>query len=133
MKKPSVIKKNKKKIILSSIFAIVVSLTGLLVLKTSEPEPCIDILRKSAETESQKMLLPNKDGGLFLLINKDTHVQFIGYLGPKSIETLASEMTNAGLLQVDVKKEGQCVAENGLVYTLATGTYVPAAPKPDPI
>lgn len=96
---------------------------------------CIDVLKAEANKVEQKMAMPNSDGGLYLLTqgDKTDRVNFLGYVGPKSVEKVEPMMVENGLLNVSVKTVGQCETDGGLVYTLVSGHYDVPEQKPDPI
>lgn len=99
-----------------------------------EPDSCIQILKRKAEQVENKMVLPNDDGGLFLMTEAGPReVSFLGYLGPTSVDRMHDQMIESGLTNVSVKKEGVCKAENGLEYTVVSGKYTLPEEKPDPI
>ena len=101
---------------------------------TSEPRSCVGILRKRAEEVENKMVLPNQDGGLFLMTEGGQRVvNFLGYVGPKTVEKMREQMVESGLTNVTVKQEGTCQSESGLEYTVVSGRYTLPEEKPDPI
>ena len=99
-----------------------------------EPETCVQILKRKAEQVERKMVVPNQDGGLFLMTEgQPREVNFLGYLGPASVDRMRDQMVESGLKDVKVKREGTCKAENGLEYTLVSGKYTLPEEKPDPL
>lgn len=128
---------NRASIILS-LTAIVTGLAGLMIVVNSTSEPkliCIDVLKQKAETLEKKAVESNPDGGLFLISEgkQPRQVNFTGYVGPKTVEVMRVQMVESGLLNIRVETQGTCEAENGLIYTLVTGTYTIPEQKPDPI
>lgn len=110
----------------------------VLTVKSLQSEPlpeCVSVLKEKAKVETRKMVAPNQDGGLFLLLESHipNNINFHGFLGPKTASTLQQQMQENGLKGVEVKVEGQCETESGLVYTLVSGHYEMPVEKPDPI
>lgn len=118
---------------LSALTAGVMSI--ILATMPNEPVSCIKMLKSRAEEVEQKIVLPNQDGGLFLMMQggQPNTVLFKGYVGPKSADLLKDQMVESGLLSVSVKTEGTCEAESGLVYTVVSGSYIVPPPAPEPI
>lgn len=112
-----------------------VGITSYLLSDGPAMPICIDVLKAEANKVEQKMAMPNSDGGLYLLTqgNKTDRVNFLGYVGPKSVEKVQPMMIENGLLNVSVKTVGQCETEGGLIYTLVSGHYDVPEQKPDPI
>lgn len=101
---------------------------------TREPRSCVGILKKRAEEVENKMVLPNDDGGLFLMTEGGPRVvNFLGYVGPSTVEKMRGQMIEAGLTDVTVKSEGTCQTESGLEYTVVSGRYTLPEENPDPI
>lgn len=125
-------------IALTGLVAAVAGSVGLIsfILSDSSDRPiCIDVLKAEANKVEQKMAMPNSDGGLYLLTqgDKTDRVNFLGYVGPKSVEKVKPMMIENGLQNVSVKTVGQCETESGLIYTLVSGHYDLPVPQPDPI
>jgi len=132
MKTKSKLKTHKKIILLSSLVGLVCVGLGVLAYKSVKPPQCIDVIRNAADNNNRKMIMPNRDGGVFLLLQEETGgVRFIGYIGPKSAESLAEDMAKSGLLQIRVENTGQCEAESGLIYTVVEGNYMIAEHAPE--
>ena len=112
-----------------------VGITSYLLSDASAMPICIDVLKAEANKVEQKMAMPNSDGGLYLLTqgDKTDRVNFLGYVGPKSVEKVAPMMIENGLQNVTVETVGQCETEGGLVYTLISGQYDVPEQKSDPI
>lgn len=115
----------------------IVGSVGLINFLSAEPAipVCIDVLKAEANKVEQKMGMPNSDGGMYLLTqgNKTDRVNFLGYVGPKSVEKVEPMMKDNGLLNIKIEVVGQCETYGGLVYTLVSGHYDIPAPQPDPI
>lgn len=116
--------------------SLVVSATIALVANNllSDPPSCEGLLSERANEADEKVIMNNRDGGLYLMTRgpEQRQVLFFGYLGPVSAEQLRGEMVDAGLTKVKIETEGTCVSEGGVKYTVVVGSYVPA-PQPDPI
>jgi hypothetical protein len=98
------------------------------------PRSCVQMLKDRAEKNEKHMVLPNQDGGLFLMLEAGPSVvDFLGYAGPKTVALMEERMVEAGLLNVTVKNDGTCQADNGLEYTVVKGRYTVPEQKPDPI
>lgn len=112
-----------------------VGFTSYLLTDAPAMPVCIDLLKAEANKVEQKMAMPNSDGGLYLLTqgDKTDRINFLGYVGPKSVEKVKPMMIENGLQNVSIKTVGQCETEGGLVYTLVSGHYDLPAPQPDPI
>ena len=114
------------------------ALTGLIYvasngLMSSQPANCTAIL-KSRYLHGQSAVMPNSDGGLFVLTGSEGSVLFTGFVGPKTALSLKNDMLDQGLIQVNVETEGQCVTDSGVIFTLVSGQYsIPQQPEADPI
>lgn len=132
MKTKSKLKTHRRAILISSAIGAVCIGVGVAVFNSTTPPSCIDVIKNAADNNNRKMIMPNRDAGVFLLVQEETGgVRFVGYVGPKSAESLSEEMARAGLIQVNVKQTGQCEAESGLIYTVVEGSYMVAEPVPE--
>jgi hypothetical protein len=118
---------------LAIISTLSFALALVLYINNQQPLPsCIQTLKTKAEKAEQKMVMQNDDGGLFLLTNSDVPglVQVLGFIGPKSLESVVSQMENSGLVNISMKLGEECVVESGLIYTLVSGSYeIPTPPS----
>ena len=115
----------------SIMLAVVVALIAMLIHRELQTTPeCVSLLKEKAMRAEQKMVVPNEDGGLFLLTNSDVPglIQVLGFIGPNSLEHVVSQMESAGLVNVSMKLGKECVVESGLIYTLVSGSYEIATP-----
>lgn len=130
-------KLNKVLLAVCGVTGAVAALLGVVnyVSKPAITVGCIDALKAKADTDQNKMILPNQDGGFFLLLQgeRPNNVKFYGFLGPKSAANLKGLMLENGLQKVSVHLDGQCETDGGLLYTLVSGQYDVPEPKPDPI
>ena len=107
---------------------------GAIMLLPAKPPPnCRSLVLERANKVTQKMIMPNGDGGVFLLSRGPEPMQivFYGFIGPTTATTLQSEMIEVGLQDVRVSVSGHCSADNGLLYTVVYGAYK-TAPQPQP-
>lgn len=123
MKKPSVIKKNKKKLVLIASILSIIGVLALIVYGQTKLENCSDILKNNSNNEYKKTIIFNKDGGLYLLLEKENLNEFIGFIGPNTYRYVQAELINSGVLELNIEKKQECLAENGLVYTVIKGNY----------
>jgi hypothetical protein len=109
---------------------------AIFMVAPTSPEPsCRSLVLEKANKLTQKMIMPNGDGGVFLLSqgSEPQQIVFFGYVGPTTATTLLNDMLEVGLTGVSVQSSGQCTAENGLVYTTVYGKYkVREQPQPEP-
>jgi len=106
---------------------------GAIMLLPAKPPPnCRSLVLERANKVTQKMIMPNGDGGVFLLSRGPEPMQivFYGFIGPTTATTLQSEMIEVGLQDVSVDVSGHCSADNGLLYTVVYGAYK-TAPQPE--
>lgn len=127
-------------VIISSSVAVVAGVSAIVITTLtsglqSQTVNCVDVLKKHATKLEQTTVTPNPDNGLFVVSdgNEPGQLVFLGYVGPKSVELMRNQMLNAGLKKISINVEGTCEIENGLVYTLVSGSYVVPEQKPDPI
>ena len=106
---------------------------GVMLLPSKAPPNCRSLVLERANKVTQKMIMPNGDGGVFLLSRGPEPMQivFYGFIGPTTATTLQSEMIEVGLQDVRVGVSGHCSADNGLLYTVVYGAYK-TAPQPQP-
>lgn len=105
----------------------------IMMLPSKAPPNCRSLVLERANKVSQKMVIPNGDGGVFLLSQGSEPMQivFYGFIGPVTATTLKTEMIEVGLQDVRVSVSGHCSADNGLLYTVVYGAYK-TAPQPQP-
>lgn len=117
---------------LSIMLAVVIALIAMIIHRELQTTPgCISVLKEKAMRSDQKMVVPNEDGGFFLLTSSEVPglVQVLGFIGPKSLERVVEGMESAGLVNISLKLGKECVVESGLVYTLVSGSYeIPTPP-----
>ena len=106
---------------------------AIMLLPAKAPPNCRSLVLERANKVTQKMIMPNGDGGVFLLSRGPEPMQivFYGFIGPTTATTLQSEMIEVGLQDVRVSVSGHCSADNGLLYTVVYGAYK-TAPQPQP-
>jgi hypothetical protein len=123
----------KLNIIALAVVSVVVSVASLIVVQLKDPPSCTATLKTKSESAQQKMVVQNDDGGLYLLTSTDVAgvIEVLGFIGPKSLESMVENMERSGLINVSMKVKGQCIADNGLVYSLVNGYYSLPAPKPE--
>lgn len=122
-------------IVIGSVIVLGLSLT-LLSTRSETPLPvCLELMKEQAERSDTKTVAPNPDGGLFVVFDgkEPGQIEFVGYVGPKSVQVMREQMTEAGMKKIKVESTGTCEVENGLVYTVVQGSYTVPEPKPDPI
>lgn len=112
----------------------VISLSAIgtfMLLPAKQPQNCRTLILERANKVTQKMLMPNGDGGVFLLSRGPEPLQivFYGFVGPVTATTLQTEMIESGLQEVRVSSSDTCSADNGLIYTVVYGSYK-VAPQP---
>lgn len=126
---------NSKLLLLALGSALVV--TGAVYVgmpKDTEVKINCMALMKSRFEVGKSAVIQNQDGGLFVLTGHEGAVRFSGFVGPRSAQTLETDMIQQGLVDVSVSTEGQCVSDSGLVYTLVKGEYsLPPKPQPEKI
>ena len=105
----------------------------VMLLPSKAPPNCRSLVLERANKVTQKMIMPNDDGGVFLLSRGPEPMQivFYGFVGPSTATTLQTEMVEVGLQDVRVNVSGHCSADNGLLYTIVHGAYK-TAPQPQP-
>jgi len=112
------------------------SLAVLLSTRPDKPLPvCLELMKAQAQKPNVKTVAPNPDGGFFVVFDgqEQNQIDFIGYVGPKSVQVMREQMTEAGMKKIRVEVTGTCEVENGLIYTLVKGSYIVPEQKPDPI
>jgi hypothetical protein len=117
---------------LAIMLSVGAALVAMLIHRELQTTPdCIDTLKQRASRAKQKMVVPNQDGGMFLLTDSDVPglIQVLGFIGPKSLDRVVQDMENAGLVNVSMTLSKECVVDSGLVYTLVTGSYEIPTPK----
>jgi hypothetical protein len=122
--------------VLAIISTLTLTLAGVLSLNRQKPLPaCIELMKEHAQRLETKTIAPNPDGGYFVVFDGKNpgQLEFVGYVGPKSVDVMREQMADAGLRQIRVETNGTCEIENGLVYTLVSGSYIVPTQKPDPI
>lgn len=129
-------KLNPTLLIAASAMGVVVAAVAIVSSMGKSPQTnCMTMLRAHASEAEEKIVLPNSDGGLYLLVKTDNprKIVFHGFAGPKTVENLRVEMINQGLLKVKVDTDSTCETDGGVVYTVVSGSYeVPEQPA-DPI
>jgi len=105
----------------------------VMMLPSKAPPNCRSLVLERANKVSQKMFMPNDDGGVFLLSRGPEPMQivFYGFVGPSTATTMQTEMIEIGLQDVRVSVSGHCSADNGLLYTIVHGAYK-TVPQPQP-
>jgi hypothetical protein len=117
---------------LAVMLSVGVALVAMLIHRELQTTPdCVEVLKQKASRAKQKMVVPNQDGGMFLLTDSDVPglIQVLGFIGPKSLDRVVEDMENAGLVNVSMSLDKECVVESGLVYTLVSGSYEIPTPK----
>jgi hypothetical protein len=111
---------------LSIMLSVAIALVAMIIHRELQTTPdCISVLKEKASHSDQKTIVPNGDGGLFLLTGSDVPglVQVLGYIGPKSLDNLVEQMEQSGLSNISMKLGDECTVESGLLYTLVSGSY----------
>jgi hypothetical protein len=123
----------KRNIIALAVVSVAVAVAILVNAQLKDPVSCVETLKAKAENAVQKMVVQNDDGGLHLLTSTSFPdvIEVLGFIGPNSLESMVQNMESSGLINVSMKVKGQCIADNGLVYNLVSGTYSLPAPKPE--
>lgn len=125
----------KLAIALGSVIGLASVATLLSTRSETQLPVCLDLMKEQAERSDTKTVAPNPDGGLFVVFDgkEPGQIEFVGYVGPKSVQVMREQMTEAGMKKIKVESTGTCEVENGLVYTVVQGSYIVPEPKPDPI
>lgn len=124
MKKPSKLKKNRKKILSAAVAAVAIAAAFLYTMLNSELKNCDSLVSNFTPKAINRVVVKHSDGGLLVSSQiSETRGVFLGYVGPNSVEKLMRHFVESGYTKVTISSDSQCLANNGLTYTLVEGNY----------